>query len=137
MAPGLYPGRGGNRDLTLCLALPTTPGTVALSAVVHTSQAPGGSNDVSLLLPLEVVSPPPLADVRLQLVPLLPRHGAYRQADEALRRAEQALDRQAADKALQEMLKAAAALQHCRMPEAAEVRLALAEALRGIAQHVP
>lgn len=83
-------------------------------------------------LPLEIVPPPALTEVLNELALLASHEAAYRQAYVAVRRATWALGRGEEAKALQELLKAAAALRRLTTPEAAEVRLVVAEILREV-----
>jgi len=127
---------GATETLTLWLRLPSTSGALTVEAALRTGQAPTLSDYATLVLPLQVVPLPTLAAVRTTLAPLVSRHKAYRQADDALRRAEQQLARGHVDQALRDLLQATTALSQLTTAEAVAVRLAVDQVLWSVAQQV-
>lgn len=123
---------GAVDTLTLWLRLPTAPGPLTLEAVVATGTQAPFIEQQRVRLPLTVVAAPTLAAVTARV----PASRAYRQVREALSQAERELLRDRPEKALREGLKAAEELQRLATPEAAALRLAVAQLLRTLARQV-
>jgi hypothetical protein len=122
--------------LTLWVRLPSDPGSLTIEALVQTDQGAAARDYETLFLDLEVISALTLAEVRTQLRPLVSKSKTYRKVDYVLHRAEHELARHRADKALKELLKAATELRYRPTTRAAEIRLAVAEIIRDVAQLV-
>lgn len=123
-------------NLTFWLRLPWQPGIAPVTALIQTGTAPDLQVYDQIGLDVATQALPGMREALDRLVGLAGQDRHYKKALKHLRKAEQALNKADYRKALKELVNAADDLRDMDEPEADEIRLWVANALRIVARYI-